>query len=151
MDVKTSSLITGLLACLLLLSYASVIHAGDDTRFTLKDGVIEDSVLGLQWGPAPDQAMTHYEAQEYVQNLRIAGGGWRLPTRAELRSLYDASKPGLADPKFNVSGKLVWTAEVDADPSVAWYFNFYSGGEYRDTRRPDCNFYFYGMAVRSRR
>ena len=151
MRIKRTSLIAGLLACLLLLSYAAVIHAGDDTRFTLKDGIIEDSLLGLQWGPAPDREMTHYEAQDYVQNLKVAGGGWRLPTRAELRSLYDASKPGLADPLFKVSGKLIWTSEVDADPTLAWYFNFYSGGEYKDTRRPCCNFYFYGIAVRSRR
>ncbi len=151
MGVKTSSLIKGLLACLLLLSYASVIHAGDDARFTFKDGVIDDSEYGLQWVPAPDWAMNHYQAEEYVRSLSLARGGWRLPTRTELRSLYDASKPGLADPKFKVSGKLVWTSEVDADPSFAWYFNFYSGGEYRDTRRPDCNFYFYGIAVRSRR
>ncbi len=151
MGVKTSSLIKGLLACLLLLSYASVIHAGDDARFTFKDGVIDDSEYGLQWVPAPDWAMNHYQAEEYVRSLSLAGGGWRLPTRAELRSLYDASKPGLADPKFNVSGKLVWTSEVDADPSFAWYFNFYGGGEYRYTRDPACNFYFHGLAVRSRR
>ncbi|MCL5023948.1 MAG: DUF1566 domain-containing protein [Nitrospirae bacterium] len=129
MGVKTSNLITGLLACLLLLSYASVIHAGDDTRFTLKDGVIDDSEYGLQWVPAPDWAMNHYQAEKYVRSLSLAGGGWRLPTRAELRSLYDPSKPGLIDPKFKVGGKLVWTSELDADPTFAWYFNFYSGGE----------------------
>ena len=52
MRVKTSSLINGILACLLLLSFVSVLHAADDTRFTLKDGVIDDSGLGLQWVPA---------------------------------------------------------------------------------------------------
>ncbi len=151
MRLKASSLITGLLACLLLLSLAAILHAGDNTRFTLKDGIIEDSLLGLQWGPAPDREMTYYEAQEYVQNLRVAGGGWRLPTRAELRSLYDASRPGLVDPMFKISGKLVWSSELAEDPSFAWYFNFYSGGEYTYACRPDCNFYFYGIAVRSRR
>ncbi len=150
MGVKPS-FITELLACLLLLSYASVIHAGDDARFTVKDGIIDDSKDGLQWVPAPDSEMNHYEAEKYVRNLTLAGGGWRLPTRAELRSLYDPSKPGLADPKFNISGKLIWTSELDADPSFAWYVNFYGGGEYVYTRYPLCNFYFYGLAVRSRR
>jgi hypothetical protein len=152
MRVKTGSMITGLLACLLLLFCTSVIQAGDDTRFTLRDGVIDDSLLGLQWVPDPDWPMTHYEAQNYVRGLSLAGGGWRLPTRAELRSLYDASKPGLIDPKFKAGGMLVWTSELDeADPSLAWYFNFYSGGEYKYTRRPNCNFYFHCLAVRSRR
>lgn len=149
MHAKTSSLITGFLACLLLLSHASVIHAGDETRFTIKDGVIDDSETGLQWVPARDWEMTHYEAEKYVSSLSLAGGGWRLPTRAELRSIYDASKPGLVDPKFKVGGKLVWTSELDADSS-AWYSNFYSGGEYTYTRNPHCNFYFYALAVRSR-
>ncbi len=150
MGIKTS-LIRGLLACLLVLSYASVIHAGDDTRLTLKDGIIDDSEHGLQWVPAPNVAMNHYEAEKYVRSLRIAGGGWRLPTRAELRSLYAQSKPGLVDPKFKVGGWLAWSSEVDSDPSFAWYFNFNSGGEYKYARDPACNEYFYVLAVRSRR
>lgn len=127
------------------------IHTGDDTRFTLKDGVIDDSKSGLQWVPAPNLAMNHYQAEEYVRNLSIAGGGWRLPTRAELKSIYDPSKPGLVDPRFKVGGWLVWSSEVDSDPSFAWYFNFNSGGEYKYTRNPACNEYFYVLAVRSLR
>ncbi len=150
MRLKTSSLFT-LLACLLLLSHAAIIHAGGDTRFTIKDGVIDDSETGLQWVPAPDLAMNHYQAEKYVRSLSLAGGGWRLPTRAELRRIYDASKPGLVDPKFKVSDWLVWSSEVDSDPSFAWYFNFNSGGEYRYARDPACNEYFYVLAVRTRR
>lgn len=152
MSAKTSILITGFLACLLLLSNASVIHAGDNTRFCLKGGVIDDSGSGLQWVPAPKSAMNHYQAEKYVQNLSIAGGGWRLPTRAELRSIYDASKPGLVDPMFKVGGWLAWTSEVDeTDPSIAWYYNFNSGGEYKYARDCACNEYFYTLAVRARR
>ncbi len=124
MRVKTSSLIKGLLACLLLLSFVSVLHAADDTRFTLKDGVIDDSELGLQWAPAPDQAMNHYQAEEYARNLSLAGGGWRLPTRAELKSLYDKSRPGGADPKFNLSrtsgyGRQSWMVRLTRGPSFS--------------------------------
>ena len=74
-------------------------------RFTLKDGVIDDSRLGLQWVPAPNRRMSHDQAEEYARNLSLAGGGWRLPTRAELRSLYNLSQPGGADPMFNVSNR----------------------------------------------
>ncbi len=151
MRLKTISLITGLLSCLILLSLAAVIHAGNDDRFTIKDGVIDDSETGLQWVPAPDLAMNHYQAEKYVRDLSKAGGGWRLPTRAELRSIYDASRRGLVDPKFKVSGWLVWSSEVDSDTSFAWSFNFSSGGEYKYTRDPACNEYFYVLAVRSRR
>ena len=126
MRVKKISLIEGLLACLFLLSFVSVLHAADDTRFTLKDGIIDDSKLGLQWVPAPDRTMTHNQAEEYARNLSLAGGRWRLPTRAELRSLYDASKPGGADPKFNAGEFWVWTSELDG-PSGAWDCDFLTG------------------------
>jgi len=151
MRVKTISLIKGLLACLLLLSFVRVLHAADDTRFTLKDGVINDSDLGLQWAPAPDRAMNHPEAEKYALNLSLADGGWRLPTRAELRSLYDASKPGGADPKFNVGEYWVWTSELDGQ-SGAWDCDFLvdRGGR---CRRDDsyANGTVRVLAVRSRR
>ena len=138
MRVKTSSLIKGPLACLLLLSLtycASVPYVADDTspypaddtRFTLKDGVIYDSASDLQWAPAPDRSMDYYQAEEYAQNLSLAGGGWRLPTRAELKSSYDQSRRGGADPKFNVSSMRVWTSESGSQSS-AWSFSFGSGG-----------------------
>ena len=149
MRVKTSSVIKGLLACLLLLSFVSILDAADDTRFTLKDGVIYDSALRLQWAPAPDRAMNHYQAEEYSRNLSLAGGGWRLPTMEELSSLYDESQPGGADPKFHVSGFWVWTSELK-DPSGAWDFNFGVGGEFR-LDRADPSDYLRVLAVRSRR
>jgi len=118
-----------------------------DTRFTLKDGVIYDSELGLQWAPDPDRTMNHYQAEEYARNLSIAGGGWRLPTRAELKSLYDKSKPGGADPKFDVSYMWAWTSELEA-ASFAWYFNFYYGNEGSFARDDSSGRV---LAVRSRR
>ena len=147
MRVKTSSLIKGLLACLFLLLIVSVIHAADDTRFTLKDGVIDDAELGLQWVPAPDHEMNYSEAGEYAQNLSIAGGGWRLPTVTELKSLYDKSKPGGADTKFNISDKLVWTSEWKSD---AWDFGFGDQGESRRGHHAR-NYSGYVLAVRNRK
>jgi uncharacterized caspase-like protein len=118
-------------------------------RFSLDGGVIEDSKLGLQWAPAPDRVMTHYEAEKYAQNLSLSGGGWRLPTRAELKSLYDTSKSGNADPVFGVGGKFVWTSELEGSSS-AWVFFFNTGDEDTLTRAGSFNFYRV-LAVRSRR
>ncbi|MCG6535160.1 MAG: DUF1566 domain-containing protein, partial [Syntrophales bacterium LBB04] len=104
-------------------------------RFSLNGGVIEDSQLGLQWAPSNGQSMDHYKAEEYAQNLSLAGGGWRLPTRAELRSLYDTSKPTKIDPVFNIDRDWVWTSELDGS-SFAWGFTFSSGYEYRAPAAP---------------
>ena len=77
--------------------------------------------------------MNHYKAEEYARKLSLAGGGWRLPTREELRSLYDESKPSGADPKVNVGNKWVWTSELE-QPSKAWVFDFNMGDEYSVAR-----------------
>jgi len=117
-------------------------------RFSLEGGVIDDSQLGLQWAPANGQSMNHYDAEKYAQNLSLAGGGWRLPTRAELKSLYDTSKPGNADPVFGVGDKWVWTSELKGS-SGAWALRFNDGYELNDGRA-----YFAlprVLAVRSRR
>ena len=128
--MRANSLINSLLACLLFLSFASFLHAAADTRFTFKDGFIDDEKYGLQWVPAPLRVMNHYEAEEYVLNLSIAGGGWRLPTIEELKSIYDKSQPGGAYPEFHVSNMWVWSSKVDAStPSVGWYFDFEDGLE----------------------
>ena len=126
------------------------LQAADDTRFTLTDGVIYDSKLRLQWAPATDQSMNHYQAVEYARKLSLAGGGWRLPITAELTSLFDKSKPGNAESKFHCGDFFVWTSELE-DSSYARYFIFSSGGgpgvAARDTDLP----YIHVLAVRSPR
>ena len=145
------SLIKGLLACLFLLSFVAVLHAADDMRFTFKDGVIDDAEYGLQWVPAPDQLMDHYQAEEYVRNLSLAGGGWRLPTIEEMMNLYDNSEPGGAYSEFHVSGRWVWSSKaVVNNPSTWWLFRFGNGLEGCLLRR-NSNSNFRVLAVRSRR
>jgi hypothetical protein len=100
-------------------------------RFSLEDGVIYDSQLGLEWAPSNGQAFNHYQAEGYARDLSLAGGGWRLPTRAELKSLYDKSKPGNVAPVFGVGDKWVWTSELTGSdiPGAACGFYFYDGTE----------------------
>ncbi|MHB8765377.1 MAG: Lcl C-terminal domain-containing protein, partial [Deferrisomatales bacterium] len=58
-------------------------------RFTVsQDGVIADGMMGLEWAVGPDRDTTYGQAQQWVANLAVAGGGWRMPTRRELATLY---------------------------------------------------------------
>ena len=97
-------------------------------RFTLSnDGIITDSQLGLQWVPAPDQPMDWFQAKKYAQNLSLGGGGWRLPARSELKSVYNISMKGGADPFFRINENWVWTSETQGDS--AWFCSFIYGRE----------------------
>jgi len=62
-------------------------------RFTVsKEGVITDTKTDLEWfagpGPGPHAVMTWNQAQSWVAGLKAEGGGWRIPTIPELKSLY---------------------------------------------------------------
>lgn len=98
----------------------------------LKSGVIEDSTLGVHWVPSNGRAMDYDQAENYAQKLTLDGGGWRLPTRSELKSLYDPSVKGHADSVFNINENWVGTSEFSS-PLFVWVF-FTDGYEDAGTR-----------------
>jgi Protein of unknown function (DUF1566) len=119
-------------------------------RFTKAgDGVITDSVTGLQWYVNPSPANTWHQAKAWAENLTVAGGGWRLPTMAELKGIYQKGASGTnMDPLFDAQGVWVWSGEV-VDPMFARGLAFYNGWEWVHGVN-----YGYGrlaFAVRSRR
>ena len=68
---------------------AQVVDGKSQPRFTkASNGVITDHLTGLDWyvGPNPDN--TFHQAKAWVEGLTVAGGGWRLPTMAELKAIY---------------------------------------------------------------
>jgi hypothetical protein len=75
------------------------------------DGVVADPRTGLQWAPSNKQSMNHYQAEEYVKNLSLAGGGWRLPTTAELKELYNTGKTGCGCAEIIDATTYVWSGE----------------------------------------
>jgi hypothetical protein len=109
-------------------SAIEVKDAMSKTRFAVSsDGVISDAGTGLEWVKGPDQKFKYEPATNWVTSCKVAGGGWRMPTRRELKTIY---LPGAGqnniDPAFKFSGwGSVW-AEPDG-PSAAWCFNFANG------------------------
>ena len=96
-------------------------------RFTKADnGVITDRVTGLDWYVNPNPDTTWHEAKAWVESLTVAGGGWRLPTMAELKAIYqkDASADNM-DPLFQAKGAWAWSGELRNDWSV-WGLAFYN-------------------------
>ena len=99
----------------------------DKPRFTKAgNGVITGRVTGLEWYVNPNPDNKFREAQAWAENLTVDGGGWRLPTMAELKAIYqkDASAYHM-DPLFQVQGAWAWSGELRNDWSV-WGLAFYN-------------------------
>ncbi|MBU4232795.1 MAG: DUF1566 domain-containing protein [Proteobacteria bacterium] len=97
-------------------------------RFTKADnGVITDSVTGLDWYVAPNRDNNWHQAKAWTESLTVAGGGWRMPTVAELIGIYQkGASPNNMDPLFQSPGVWVWSGQLNNAVS-AWGYAFYSG------------------------
>ncbi len=114
-----------------------------------KDGVISDSRTGLQWFAGPDQDTNWDTARNWTAGLAVAGGGWRMPARGELKALYEKGVGERnIDPAFKMTGLYVWSGEP-TDSSSAWIFDFNDGEELWDFRI--YGFDIRALAVRARR
>ena len=125
--------------------------AKKEIRFTkAKNGVITDSVTGLEWYVGSDQHNTWYEARAWTKTLTVAGGGWRMPSLSELKALYqkEAGTYNNMDPVFRTPGVWVWSGQLK-DSSFAWGFAFYSGQE--GVHGLDYGYGRQALAVRSRK
>jgi len=116
------------------------------------DGVITDSQTNLQWLPGP-RSLTYEDAKQWITSQTVAGGGWRMPTVAELKTLYGdydgyddyeglVIEPPHISPLFryapsSFSRDGVWAEARDSER--AWYFNFasQSGSEELGYRKYD--------------
>jgi len=111
--------------------------------------VVKDTKTGLEWFTGPKRMMTWNEARTWVESLSADGGGWRMPTRKELKTLYKkgAGKYNIT-PLLNASGWRMWSGEKRF-PLRAWAIYFVDGTEQLHDRSSP-----YGprvLAVRSRR
>ena len=126
----------------------SKITARDGTLIAYASGVVYDKNAGLEWLAGPDRNTTWNGAKAWVESLNVAGGGWRMPTGEELKTLYQrGAGTRHMTPLLKTTGWWVWSWGTKDLPS-ARAFGFYYGGELwhagtsASTR---------GFAVRSRR
>jgi len=129
-----------IISCLLVLSGCGIgrttVRPEIYGQFEKTGPIILDTVTGLEWQVGPDQNMTWDEAKAWADGL---GGNWNMPTRAELRGLWDAGISSDNWGPFENSGHWVWSGEL-YDSSSAWYFSFATGTEYWLPRSASANF-----------
>jgi len=127
------------------------------TRFSRsEDGVITDSVTNLQWLLGPDKDVTYNQAEQWVAwaAANAAGGGWQMPTREQLKTLYESAvdQLGHIPPLFirSASAGSVWAEPRDSLSS--WYFIFILGDSNSGSRDGSkFNDYAGVLAVRPRK
>jgi len=97
------------------------------------DGTVRDDVTCLVWQrQIAERAFTREEADRYCRALTLAGGKWRMPTRIELVSLLDFSKPApgpmIDEAAFpDTPAQVFWSSSPTAGGEFFWYVNFYTG------------------------
>jgi hypothetical protein len=119
-----------------------------------QDGTVTDARSGLSWqqditvsyaptctaryanASAAVDSCTWEQALSYCTSLTLAGGGWRLPTRAELETIVDF---GRIWPAINIGlfpdtlSQLFWSSSPTvSSPADAWFVDFTEGaGDYK--------------------
>ncbi len=114
-------------------------------------GVVWDTKAELEWVAGPDKDTDWDEAKRWVDNLTVAGGGWRMPTTDELKTLYEKGR-GTSNMtpllKTTGGGTFVWSGDI-RDSSSAWFFHFHLGKRYWGPRNSSADIRVF--AVRSRK
>ncbi len=75
------------------------------------NGVVKDTKTGLEWYSEPNKAVIWRNARTWAAELSIDGGGWRLPTEAELRALRQPdNRPNYITPLIKIysTRAFVW-------------------------------------------
>ncbi len=82
---------------------------------------IKDARSILEWVSGPDRDTTWDEARSWTQNLSISGGGWRMPTIKELKTLYLKDDITLL---ANTTGSWVWSGEIRDSSARLFSFRY---------------------------
>jgi len=108
-----------LLAAGAALADSSEVIGCDGDFVAYANGVVADTRTGLEWLAGPDVDTSYHRAVEWVRGLTVAGGGWRMPTAKDLRTLYRT--PGVLSsitPLLRTRGIHVWPHQDDEDLSL---------------------------------
>lgn len=104
----------------------------------------KDTKPGLEWVAGPDRDTTWDQARSWVQNLSVDGGGWRMPTLEELKTLYQKGDTFLLS---NTTGRYVWS--ISPRGSYMWLFSFRYGVDKWDN--PEQSRDYRAFAVRTKK
>ena len=105
---------------------SSFLPEGISGRFiAYNNGIILDKKTDLEWISGPDKDTNWKEAKSWVESLTVDGGGWRMPTIKELKTLYqEGVGPHNMTPLLKTTGGYVWSSEIKEGSSMPHGFLF---------------------------
>jgi hypothetical protein len=128
-----------------------IVVARDENFISYTTGVVYDKDTGLEWYEGPDKETSWIGAKEWVDNLNIAGGGWRMPTIEEIKTLF---KKGAGQhkmmPLFKTTGRWIWSDKTKGS-SESWGVYIDEEAEAWETHKTEIFYSARGFAVRSRK
>ena len=103
------------------LSMEPVIAGAQGGRFIVDaNGIATDSQTGFQWVAGPDEDMDWPAAKQWIANLELDGGGWRMPSVTELQILLELGQPDF----IPYEGMAFWSGDtVDEAAEEIWVFS----------------------------
>lgn len=123
-----------------------------EVRYFLKPPeIILDSKTDLEWIIGQDAEYDWEQSRDWAEALEVGGGGWRLPTSAELATLHEpqGSPPTHRNVAFKKSeSAFIWSSELTDETGVV-VFNFKYGKTFKTLRRYKRSGYFRGANTRS--
>lgn len=108
----------------------------DEIYIALGGGVVRDKKTGLEWLTGSGWHMKWNKTKPWIEGLSlIFGGGWRMPTIDELRTLY-VEGYGIRNltPLLAATSWEIWSGE-EAHSDKALAFNFRYGRETSEQRK----------------
>ena len=100
--------------------------ARDGQYIKYKNGIVYDRNTGLEWFVGQDKEIDWDEAKTWIESLDIDGGRWRMPSKSELKGLYNAKSEALLD----VHDKFVWSS---VEGGFSFKYGYFYGYNYRTT------------------
>jgi hypothetical protein len=103
------------------MEHFNLVPEGISGRFiAFNNGVVRDKKTGFEWIAGPDKDTNWDEAKSWVESLTVDGGGWRMPTIKELKTLYqEGVGTHNMTPLLKTTGGYVWSSEIKKGSSRA--------------------------------
>ena len=123
--VKSSTSI-GVLVCFVFsIEPVNSVTAQDDQKAVV---VVKGSVTSFEWIGRPDKNTSWDEAKSWVDDLDVGGGGWRMPTIEELKTIHQEAMETQSLHLLikATGGGFMWSCETK-DPNLAWSLSVFEG------------------------